>query len=36
MAGMGLVGWLFIGRGAEQIIRLVPVHVLVVRDTDPE
>ena len=30
------LGRSFIGSGAEQIIRLAPVHVLVVRDTDPE
>ena len=34
--GRHKLGRFFIGRGAGQIIRLAPVHVLVVRDTDPE
>lgn len=29
------VGRFFMGSGAEQIIRLAPIHVLVVRDLDP-
>ena len=34
--GRHALGRLFLGTGAEQIIRLAPVHVQVVRDTDPE